>query len=51
MNEAQRLTGKKTWHAAREVLDGLVTKGILEHVSKYSRDPKAHYRLKTPSGT
>jgi len=50
VNEAQRLLGEKTWHAARKVLQGLVEKGIFEFVSKYSRDPNSHYRLKKPSG-
>jgi ATP-dependent DNA helicase RecG len=48
VSEAQRLLGEKTWHAGRSVLQGLVTKGILEYVSKYDRDPVAHYRLKAP---
>jgi ATP-dependent DNA helicase RecG len=51
VSEAQRLLSEKTWHAGRTVLQGLVEKGIFEYVSKYERDPNAHYRLKPLSGT
>ncbi len=48
VSEAQRLLGEKTWHAGRSVLQSLEQKGILEYVSKYERDPNAHYCLKSP---
>lgn len=49
VSESQRLLGEKTWHAGRKVLQDLVQKGIFEYVSKYERDPNAHYRLKQPT--
>lgn len=49
VSEAQRLTGR-TWGTSKKDLDRLVNKGVLEFVpGEYTRDPKAHYRLKPRS--
>jgi ATP-dependent DNA helicase RecG len=45
ITEAQKLTGKG-WGASKKMLEGLCTKKITERVSRFTRDPKAHYRLK-----
>src|SRR5205085_4440220 len=49
VSQAQRLTGLKTWHAAKRLLIGLVKRGILKDVRNpklKERDPGARYYLK-----
>lgn len=45
VSEAQRLIEEKTWHGARTVLKGLAQRGLFEYVSKFDRDPNAHFQL------
>jgi ATP-dependent DNA helicase RecG len=51
VSQVQRLTSKTNWPAARKLLTGMVTKGILEHKkrSTMDRDPRARYVLKAGS--
>lgn len=42
-----RITEIKTWQTAKKLLDGLSDDGILEYRSRFLRDPKSHYRLKS----
>lgn len=49
VSEAQRITGR-TWDTSKKDLERLARRGILEFVKgEYSRDPKAHYRIKEAS--
>lgn len=49
VSEAQRLTGR-TWGTSKKDLERLARRGIIEFVAgEYTRDSKAHYRLKTTS--
>lgn len=45
--DAQRLIGAKTWHAGNKILSGLLAKDVLEYYSRFERDPKAYYSLKS----
>lgn len=48
VSEAQRLTGR-TWATSKKDLERLCRSNVLEFVpGEYSRDPKSHYKLKTP---
>ncbi len=49
VSEAQRITGR-TWDTSKKDLERLTRRGILEFVKgEYSRDPKAHYRIREAS--
>ena len=43
--EAMKLMTRPRWGSAKKLLDGLQEKGILRFVSRYPRDPVAHYFL------
>ena len=48
VNQVQRLTGR-SWQAAKNVLERLVEKKILDHIKRpgLQRDPQAHYILRS----
>jgi ATP-dependent DNA helicase RecG len=48
VSEGQRLLPHiKTWHSVKKLLMSLCSRDILHHVSRYERDPDAHFILRT----
>jgi ATP-dependent DNA helicase RecG len=45
VSDAHRITGLKTWHGARKVMEHLLGKGLVKEIKTRVRDPKAHFML------
>lgn len=45
VNQALKIVTVKDWHTAKGILESLKERGVVDHISKQFRDPKAHYIL------
>lgn len=45
VNQALKIVTVKDWHTAKGILESLKSRGVVDHISKQFRDPKAHYVL------